>query len=73
MNKKMLALALAMAFTVSTAAMSFAAASVKCDVTANDGNTVTLDCGKKAKKLAVGTTVRVKPGKKRNDNVIEGC
>ncbi|MDH3393075.1 MAG: hypothetical protein OEL66_03640 [Desulfobulbaceae bacterium] len=72
MNKKMLALTLAMAFTLSTVAVSFAAR-VKCEVKSVEGSTVTLDCGKKASKLKVGTTVKVKPGKVRNDDVVEGC
>ncbi len=71
MNKKMLALALAMAFTVSTAAVGFAA-SVKCEVTAVDGHTVTLDCGKKASKMKVGNNVKVKI-KKKSSGAIEGC
>jgi len=67
MNKKMLALAMAMAFTFSTAAVGFAA--VKCEVTAVDGDHVTMDCGKKASKLKVGDKVKVKPAKV----AIEGC
>lgn len=73
MNKKMLALALAMAFTMSTVAVTFAARKVNCEVTAVEGSTVTLDCGRKASKLVVGTTVKIKPGKVRNDDVVEGC
>lgn len=69
MNKKMLALALAMAFSVSTAAVGLAA-SVKCEVKSVDGDSVTLDCGKKASKLKVGSEVKVKSAKKV---AIEGC
>lgn len=71
MNKKMLALALAMAFTVSTAAVSLAA-SVKCEVKSVDGHTVTLDCGKKASKMSAGDKVKVKV-KKGGGGAIEGC
>ena len=70
MNKKMLALALAMAFTVSTAAVSLAA-SVKCEVKSVDGSTVTLDCGKKASKMKAGDKVKVKV--KGGGGGIEGC
>ena len=69
MNKNILALAMALAFTVSTAAVGMAASSVKCKVSAIDGNTVTLDC-KKASKLKVGMKVKVKESKKK---AIEGC
>lgn len=69
MSKKLLALAMAMAFTVSMASVSMAA-TVKCEVTAIDGNTVTMDCGKKAKKLHVGDTVKVKAKK---GGAVEGC
>lgn len=66
--KKVLAIAMAMAFTVSAASVSMAA-SVKCTVKAVDGNTVTMDC-KKASKLNVGDKVKVKAAKKK---AIEGC
>ncbi len=69
MNKKMLALALAMAFTASTAAVSLAA-SVKCEVKSVEGSTVTLDCGKKASKIQVGSSVKVKAG---GGKAVEGC
>ena len=67
--KKVLAVAMAMAFTVSMASVSMAA-SVKCTVTAVDGSTVTMDCGKKASKLSVGSKCKVKADKKK---AIEGC
>ena len=104
MTKKMLSLALAMAFIASTVTASFAA-STKCEVKSVDGKTVTLDCGgsagdvkgmgdkikagkakcelksvdgstvtlvncKKASKLSVGDSVKVKANKKK---AIEGC
>ena len=69
MNKKLLALVMALAFTVSTAVVCMAAPSVKCKVTAIDGNAVTLDC-KKASKLKVGQKVKVKENKKK---AVEGC
>ncbi len=67
--KKVLAVAMAMAFTASVASVSMAA-SVKCTVTAVDGHNVTMDCGSKASKLSVGTAVKVKAEKKK---AIEGC
>ncbi len=72
MNKKIMALAMAMAFTVGTVAVSFAS-DVKCEVKSVAGSTVTLDCGGDAGKLAVGSTVKVKPGKKKGGGAIEGC
>ena len=66
--KKVLAIAMAMAFTVSAASVSMAA-SVKCTVKAVDGSTVTMDC-KKASKLKVGDSVKVKAKKAK---AIEGC
>jgi cytochrome c oxidase assembly protein Cox11 len=69
MSKKLLSLAMAMAFTVSMASVSMAG-KVKCEVTAVDGHTVTLDCGKKAKKLHVGDKVDVKAKKAA---AVEGC
>jgi len=71
MNKKILALAMAMAFTVGTVAISFA--NVKCEVKSVSGSTVTLDCGGDAGKLEVGSTVKVKAGKKKGGAAIEGC
>jgi hypothetical protein len=69
MSKKIVTLLMAMAFTVGVAGVSVAAKSVKCKVTAVDGNAVTLDC-KKADKLKVGMKVKVKEAKKK---AIEGC
>jgi hypothetical protein len=69
MSKKIVTLAMAMAFVVSTATMSVAA-SVKCEVKSVEGSTVTLDCGDKADKLHVGDKVKVKAAKKK---AIEGC
>lgn len=67
--KKVLAVAMAMAFTASVASVSMAG-SVKCTVKSVDGSTVTMDCGKKASKLAVGSKCKVKAEKKK---AIEGC
>lgn len=66
--KKVLAVAMALAFTASTATVSLAA-SVKCTVKSVDGSTVTMDC-KKASKLKAGDAVKVKASKKK---AIEGC
>ncbi|MBU0483721.1 MAG: hypothetical protein KKB30_04320 [Proteobacteria bacterium] len=67
MNKKLLVLAMALAFTLSTVAAI--AATTNCTVTAIDGDTVTLDC-KKADDLKVGQKVKVKEAKKKG---VEGC
>ena len=69
MSKKLLSLAMAMAFTVSVAGVSMAA-KVKCEVLAIDGHTVTLKCGKKSSKLKVGDKIELK-GKKKA--AVEGC
>ena len=69
MNKKMLALALAMAFSVSIVAVGFAG-TVKCKVTAVDGSKVTMDCGSDAGKLKVDSEVKVKAAGK---GAVEGC
>ena len=68
MSKKIVILAMAMAFTVAVAGVSIAK-SVKCKVTAIDGDTVTMEC-KKADSLKVGSKVKVSKAKKR---AIEGC
>ncbi|MEN8140326.1 MAG: hypothetical protein ABFR97_03785 [Thermodesulfobacteriota bacterium] len=63
--KKVLAIAMALAFTATAAS----AASVKCTVKAIDGNNVTMEC-KKASSLKAGDAVTVKAKKKK---AIEGC
>ena len=60
---------------IAVAAMSMSssavfAKTVKCSVASVEHNTVTLDCGSKAKALSVGQTVKVKSAKKK---AIEGC
>ncbi len=68
MHKKLLVLAMVVAFT---AASSIVAYSFTCKVTAVDGGTVTLNCNARyAKKLAVGNKVKVRIKKRR---VVEGC
>lgn len=69
MSKRALSLVMALAFALSTVSVGWAA-SVKCTVEKIDGATVTLDCGSKASKLAVGSAVKVKAQKKK---AIEGC
>ena len=66
--KKVLAVAMALAFTASAASVTFAG-SVKCTVKAVDGSAVTMDC-KKASKLHAGGKVSVKAKKAK---AIEGC
>ncbi len=68
MNKKIVSLALAMVFTLSTAGLGFAA-KVKCTVDAVDGDKVTMTC-KKADKMKAGDKVKVSTAKKA---AIEGC
>jgi ABC-type transporter Mla subunit MlaD len=68
MNKKLVAVVLAVAFALGTAGVSMAAKGNKCEVTAIDGNTVTLECAK-TKGLKVGSKVTVKKARK----AIEGC
>jgi hypothetical protein len=77
MSKKMISLAMALAFVVSTAAVSFAA---DCTVTAVDGNKVTVDCGGAVSTVEgtakVGDKVTVKDGKiqaAKKKKAIEGC
>jgi len=78
MSKKMISLAMALAFVVSTAAVSFAA---DCTVTAVDGNKVTVDCGGTVSTVEgtakVGDKVTVVDGKiqaaKKKKKAIEGC
>jgi hypothetical protein len=78
MSKKMISLAMAMAFVVSTAAVSFAA---DCTVTAVEGTKVTVDCAGTVSTVEgtakVGDKVMVKDGKiapaKKKKKAIEGC
>lgn len=68
MKKKMMALALAMAFTAATVGV---ASSLTCDVKSVAGTTVTLDCKEIEKsKIEVGKPVTVSPKK---DKKVEGC
>ncbi|BCL61824.1 hypothetical protein DGMP_25170 [Desulfomarina profundi] len=69
MNKKIVILALAVVFALSSAGLGFAA-KVKCTVDSVDGNTVTMTC-KKANKLKAGDKVKVTPPKKKS--AVEGC
>lgn len=68
MNRKIVVLALATVFAMSTVSLSFAA-KVKCTVDAVDGDKVTMTC-KKADKLKVGDDVKVSAKKKA---AVEGC
>ena len=76
MSKKMISLAMALAFVVSTAAVSFAA---DCKVTAVDGTKVTVDCGGAVSTVEgtakVGDKVMVKGGKiaAGKKKAVEGC
>ena len=67
MKKGIVAVVLALTFAVSTVAV---AAKLKCEVTAVDGDTVTMTC-KKANKLKAGDKVKVSPPK--GAAAIEGC
>jgi hypothetical protein len=70
MNKKIVILALAMVFALSTAGLGFAA-KLKCTVDAVvvDKNEVTMTC-EKADKMKVGDKVKVSTSKKA---AVEGC
>lgn len=70
MSKKIVTLLMAMAFTVGVAGVSIAAKSVKCEVKAIDGKTVTLECAKGADTYKVGSKVKIKSAKRR---AVEGC
>ena len=70
MNKKIVTIALAMIFALSTASASFAAKKIKCTVDAVDGDKVTMTC-ENADKFKAGDKVKVSPGKKKG--AIEGC
>lgn len=70
MKKKLMALAMAMAFTAASAVVAY---SFTCEVTAIDGTKVTMECKEKyAKKLAVGKSAKVSP-KKEGKKAYEGC
>ena len=69
MQKKFLALALAVAFTAASAVVAY---SFTCKVSAVNGESVTLKCKEKyAKKLEVGNKVKVRVKHKRQ--AVEGC
>ncbi|VAW37913.1 hypothetical protein MNBD_DELTA03-780 [hydrothermal vent metagenome] len=69
MNKKILTLVLAMAFTATSAVVAY---SFTCEVSAVNGSSVTLKCSEhNAKKLEVGKKVKVSP--KRMRRAVEGC
>ncbi len=69
MNKKIIAIAMVMAFALSVAGLSFAA-KLKCTVDGVDGAKVTMTC-KKADRLSVGEKVKVLLPKKKG--AVEGC
>ena len=69
MQKKFLAVALAIAFT---AASAVAAYSFTCEVTAASNTSITLKCkARNVKKVAVGNKVKVRVKQKRA--AVEGC
>jgi cytochrome c oxidase assembly protein Cox11 len=68
MQKKVLALVMAMAFTAASAVVAY---SFTCEVSAIDGTSVTLKCKQKyMKKLEVGKKVKVSAKKRK---AVEGC
>jgi len=69
MNKKIVSLALALIFALSTAGMGFAA-KLKCTVDSVDGDKVTMTC-EKADKMKAGDKVKVSTAKKKA--AVEGC
>jgi len=75
MSKKMISLAMAVAFVAGTAVVSFAA---DCKVTAVEGTKVTVDCGGAVSTVEgtakVGDKVTVKDGKiAPKKKAVEGC
>jgi len=68
MNKKIVILALALVFALTTASVGFA--KLKCTVDSVDGDKVTMTC-KKADKLTAGDKVKVSTPKKKG--AVEGC
>lgn len=68
MNKKMVALAMALVFALSTAGLGFAA-KVNCTVDSVEGDKVTMTCDG-ADKVKAGDKVKVSPPKK---GAVEGC
>ncbi len=68
--KKVCAAAFVLMFVATTASMSFAA-KVKCEVTAVDGDTVTLTCEGKGKEFKVEDKLKITPAKK--GAAVEGC
>jgi Spy/CpxP family protein refolding chaperone len=68
--KKVCAAAFILMFLATTASMSFAA-KVKCEVTAVDGDTVTLTCEGKGDKFKVEDKLKITPAKK--GAAVEGC
>jgi hypothetical protein len=68
MKRKLITLALAVVFTLSTAGLGMAA-KVKCVVDTVEGDKVTMTC-KKADKLKVGDKVKVSAKK---GAAVEGC
>ncbi|MBI5557611.1 MAG: hypothetical protein HY885_08230 [Deltaproteobacteria bacterium] len=69
MSKKLLTVALAVAFIASTATVSMAA-KIKCTVDTVEGNKVTMTC-EGAGDLKAGDKVEVKSGK--GGKAVEGC
>ncbi len=66
--KKMIALAMAMAFTAGTVAVTYA---FTCEVKSVEGTTVTLNCkAADAGKIEAGKSIKVTGNKKK---AVEGC
>ncbi len=71
MKKGLVVLAVALAFGLSTATMSFAAKKVKCTVEKVEGDKVTMVCKKAEGKFKVGDKLKIDPAKKKA--AVEGC
>ena len=67
--KKVCAAAFVLMFIATTASMSFAAR-VKCEVTAVDGDTVTMTC-EKPDNFKAGDKLKITPAK--SGGAVEGC
>ena len=65
------AMILTLSLFIAAAASNSLAATTKCTVTAVNDNSISLDCGIKAKAFKIGDEVKVRAAKK--EKAIEGC
>ncbi len=65
MIRKVFFSVLVASFVLSTASLGVAA-TVKCEITQIDGNTLTVECQGNVQKFSVGDKIKIKSGKKRD-------